>query len=175
QRAGPCDHRWRRSGPPERPQRGECRPVPATHQDRPDVGMAGPGIAGTPGTTGRRPEAKAMSLPPYEARGFARLLAGETLDGELAAMSEPWRSLAAELNELTADERNACFQWAILLRPDRDLLIKAVADQDPTGPPLAPEENIPKRCATLADVRRLITDTTWPWPGWLAAGVLNAL
>jgi hypothetical protein len=116
-----------------------------------------------------------MSIPPYEARVIAGVLVGGTLDGELAVMSEPWRSLAAKLNEQPTDDRNACFHWAILLDPNRDALIKAVADQDLTGPPPDPEGNIPRRCATLADVRRLIADTAWPWPGWLAAGVLNAL
>jgi hypothetical protein len=29
--------------------------------------------------------------------------------------------------------------------------------------------------ATLADVRRVFADTSWPWPGWLAGGSLNAL
>jgi hypothetical protein len=59
-------------------------------------------------------------------------------------------------------------------RPDRDGLVKAVADADPTGPPPG-ADNTPERCATLADLRRLVADTEWPWPGWLAAGVLNAL
>ena len=52
-------------------------------------------------------------------------------------------------------------------------LVKALADIDPTGPP--PEPDPAERCATLADVRRLVADTEWLWPGWLAAGVLNAL
>jgi hypothetical protein len=49
-----------------------------------------------------------------------------------------------------------------------------VANQDPQGPPPV-EEDEPERCATLADVRQMIASTAWPWPGWLAAAVLNAL
>jgi hypothetical protein len=60
-------------------------------------------------------------------------------------------------------------------RSDRYELEKTLADIDPDADPPPEADGTLGRCATLADVRRLVADTEWPWNGWLAAGVLNAL
>jgi hypothetical protein len=112
-------------------------------------------------------------MPPYDAWAVGRLLCGEAVNGELAAVSVPFRRLVNLLADLPVEARQGPFRGFLCGFPEADKIVKAVADADPSGPP--PEADPPERCATLADLRRLVADTKWPWPGWLAAGVLNAL
>ena len=115
-------------------------------------------------------------------------VSGLSLNGTRNALPEPFRSMADHLDAVLVDEdltgtarrealalaRLPAWQAMLAARSDRDELIKALAAADPDAPP--PEaDGTPERCATLADVRRLVADTEWPWEGWLAAGVLNAL
>jgi hypothetical protein len=103
----------------------------------------------------------------------ARLLIGADVDGELATIAEPWRSIVAHLAAQPAHIRPVVWQDWLAGRADRDAIITALAGVEPSGP--APEPEITERCATLADIRQLVGDTRWLWPGWLAAAVLNAL
>ena len=115
-------------------------------------------------------------------------VSGLSLNGTRNALPEPFRSMADHLDAVLVDEdltgtarrealalaRLPAWQAMLAARSDRDELVKALAAADPDAPP--PEaDGTPERCATLADVRRLVADTEWPWQGWLAAGVLNAL
>ncbi len=52
-------------------------------------------------------------------------------------------------------------------------MAKAVSAVDPSGPP--PEDDPAEWPASLGDLRRVVDDLNWPWPGWLASGVLNVL
>jgi hypothetical protein len=112
-----------------------------------------------------------MSISPYDAWVLARLLAGETLDGELANVSESWRPLTEALNNLEADARNPCFQWAILRERDRDGLIKAVGDVGSDDPP--PELGTKRRTAHLGDLAGFQSAGRFIWPNWLVRGHFN--
>ena len=105
---------------------------------------------------------------------FSRVLCGESLNGELDALPEPFGRVARHLDRLAPADRTTAFQGFLAARTDGDEIIRRMADIDPKAPP-PPEAETAGRCATLADLRRLVADTRWPWPGWLAAGVLNAL
>src|SRR5690606_33150655 len=53
-------------------------------------------------------------------------------------------------------------------RTDRGEIIAALAGVDPLGPP--PEAPAAPRFATVADVRRMLSETRWTWPGWIPSG-----
>jgi hypothetical protein len=114
-----------------------------------------------------------MKIRPLESWTIGRLLCGEPSNGELSALDGPFRRLADHLAALPLEARQGAWDGFLCASADPDAVVNAVAGVDPSGPP--PEAEPVSRCATLADVRRLVADTEWPWPGWLAAGVLNAL
>ncbi len=118
-----------------------------------------------------------MSVSLFDAWIVARLLFGQPVtDDELAAASGTIRPLAARLvAEPDPDRRQAIWEGFSLNLRDPAEWRKAVALADRDGPAPIPEANRPPRCATLATVRRIMADTPWPWPGWLAAAVLNSL
>src|SRR5271157_817012 len=78
-------------------------------------------------------------MPPRAAWTLAQSLAGMTLNGELDALAEPWRSMAAHLTGLPPPDRAAAFQAMLVARLDRDELAAAIDAQDPKGPP--PEDD----------------------------------
>jgi hypothetical protein len=103
-----------------------------------------------------------------------KLLVGHSLNGELRDASESIRSLLEYMGSFSeAKTRDVAWQAYLCGRPDRDALIKAVAEADPLGP--APDAETMERCATLEDLRRLVANEEWIWPGWMARGVLNGL
>jgi hypothetical protein len=115
-----------------------------------------------------------MSLSSYDAWVLRRILCVQPVNGEVAGVSEAWRPITERLARAQPGERATLFDGFLTGRPDRREIVASVADTDPTGP--APEVSAARAsAATLADVRRLFADTTWPWPGWLAGGSLNAL
>jgi len=80
-------------------------------------------------------------ISPYNAWALARLLVGHTLNGELLAVSEPFRGLADHLNALPPGDRLAAWEGFRHGRDDGEELIKAIGDIDPEGPaPEAPAE-----------------------------------
>jgi hypothetical protein len=83
--------------------------------------------------------------------------------------------MAEHLEGLPRDDRNGAFAIMVLGRDDGDALVKAVAMADADGPPPQPSPGEDFTCATLADLRQLIADTSWPWEGWIAGASLNAL
>jgi hypothetical protein len=101
------------------------------------------------------------------------LVTGRLLNGEAEAVSEPFKPLVEHLAKLPTEARQGALDGFLCGRSDADELVMALAGVDPSDPP--PENDPEERCATLADLRRLVADTQWPWPGWLAAGVLDAL
>lgn len=78
-------------------------------------------------------------IRPYDAWALARLLAVEAVNGELQDVSELFRPIAEHLAALPLDDRGAALEAYLTGRADRDEIIKALADADPTGP--APESN----------------------------------
>ena len=115
-----------------------------------------------------------MMISPFDAWALARLLADQPLNGELAALPEPWRAMAEHLNGLNAKARKAALDAMLAARPDRDELVKALAAVDPLSP--APAITSPGVAfATLADVAKIVSSQPWLWNGWVALGVLNAV
>lgn len=104
-----------------------------------------------------------MIPTPSEAWVFARFMADQPPNGELAALSEPWRTLAVWLDATSATDRGSILAKFLDGRPDRDDITEAIADQDGMGPAPAP----PRRFATCADVLKLETAVPWAWEGWL--------
>src|SRR5262245_42359538 len=117
-----------------------------------------------------------MSFPSYDAWVLARIMADQPINGEVAWVSEAYRPFAEGLAAARPEERAAMrdgFALSVGVSPE---LSQAIGAADPLGPPPAREEGgRPREDATLADVRRLITDANWPWPGWLAGGALTSL
>ena len=109
--------------------------------------------------------------------GLSRLLSGIPLNGELDAVSGPYRRLLDHLPGLAvADRRGALGGFLIRGTPEEEAaIIKAIADIDPTKPPPA-AANASARCyATLEDIARIVSNQPWLWRGWIASAVLNAL
>jgi hypothetical protein len=106
---------------------------------------------------------------------LARIWAGQDADEAMAGMSATWRRLAERLATAPPEQRQAMLDGFSLSLPDPGAFLKAVALADRDGPAPDPGAARPPRCATLASVRSLMADTPSPWPGWLAAAVLNAL
>jgi hypothetical protein len=87
-------------------------------------------------------------IPPRVARALSRALSGHELNGEADELPEPFRSMVAHLAAATVDdaltgpasqEALAAVRWPLwqamlAALPDRDELIKALADDDPEGP-----------------------------------------
>ena len=96
-------------------------------------------------------------MPPRAAWKLACALAGMDLNGKLDAVAEPWEGMARHLAGLPPPDRAAAFQAMLTARPDRDELVKDVADQRPDEPPPeddgdALEEWEPIRLGTLPPV-----------------------
>lgn len=108
-----------------------------------------------------------MMMPRPDVSTFSRLLCVEAVNGELAAVSEPFRPLAGFLADLRLEDRQGAWDAFLCGRDDRDALVKSIADCDPSGPIPGPEE--PERWATAADVRLLMTESRWAWQGWIPA------
>jgi hypothetical protein len=61
----------------------------------------------------------------------------------------------------------------LIMRPDRDELVDALAAIDLLAPPPVTVAATP--FATLADVARVVSAQPWLWKGWIASGVFNAV
>jgi hypothetical protein len=63
------------------------------------------------------------------------VLTGHDLNGELQAVSEPFRQIAERLASLPLEDRLAVWEAFLCDREDRDRLILALANVDPEGTP----------------------------------------
>ncbi len=107
-------------------------------------------------------------IPRRAAWTLSRTLAGIELNGELEAIPEPYRTMAARLNERPATDRVAAFEDMLTAWLDRDELVKALADEDPAGPPPeghgdSVDEWEPIRLGTLPPVELFPLDVL-PYP-----------
>ena len=103
----------------------------------------------------------------YDAWVFASLLSGQTLNGEIDAVSSHLKRMVEFLNGLKKESRQAAWLAMMAARDDSEKLIQAVADQDPSKPP--PAVNEPVEYATVADVRKTMAVIRWNWEGWIPA------
>jgi hypothetical protein len=95
-------------------------------------------------------------MTPFDAWTLRRLLCGHELNGELEAVSGPFRPLAVLLAETPVEVRVDAWGGFLCARDDADELIAALAAVDPDGS--APEARPPRRPASLADLRRTTAD-----------------
>lgn len=103
-----------------------------------------------------------------------RLLVGHgPADEDLQALPPSLRGVARHLAALDVASRLTAWGGYLAGRDDAAQLVAAVVAADPEGP--APEPGTSTRCAHLGHMRRLVANSRWPWPGWLAAAVLNGL
>ena len=121
-----------------------------------------------------------MKISPREAWIIARLLCGRSTapDGQIEPLDESDRifPLADQLRATELKLRTSIWKGFLAAQADRDDWTAPVGDAIPTDPP-PPEDPRPalRRRADLGSIKRLMADTVWPWPGWLAGGVLNTL
>ena len=123
-----------------------------------------------------------MKISPREAWIISRLLCGRVTvpDGQVEPLDESdrVRPLADQLRSSELRFRFSIWKGFLTGRTDRDDWRLPVGDADPAGPP-PPEGDGPggedEPLATLDDIKQMVSDTSWPWPGWLAGGVLNTL
>ncbi len=73
-------------------------------------------------------------MTPLDAWVLARLSCGQSVNGELADVSEPFKGIADHLNGLPLADRQSPWNGFLASRPDQEAVIRAVADQDPEGP-----------------------------------------
>src|SRR5262249_23165356 len=97
----------------------------------------------------------------YDTWVLSRVMTSQTLNGELNQTPEAWRPLGECLAELPPDRRTDALGHELLTQSDRDAVIRAIADADPSGPPPAPEADGepddgwgPLRLPTLPPVER---------------------
>jgi hypothetical protein len=116
-----------------------------------------------------------MKISPRDGWIIARLLCGRGTAPLVE--SDRIRPLADRLRDTEPSHRGATWKGFLTGRPDREDWSGPVGDADPAAPP--PEEESAsvggRPRANLDDLKRMAADTSWPWPGWLAGGVLNAL
>jgi hypothetical protein len=109
----------------------------------------------------------------FDAWALGRPLCRQSVNGELDAMIEPWRSMAIYLDALPPVDRPTAWQAMLAARPERAELVTEMAAVNPLGP--APPSAAAGAFATLADVAKIVSAQPWLWKGWLALGVLNAV
>jgi putative DNA primase/helicase len=120
-----------------------------------------------------------MKPAPRDAWVFARLVAGQAINGDLATVSESLRPLAERLASTPPEGRQSLWDGFLLGQPDRDDIIRHVAGSDPTGPapgPLAvgepgkPTAPVVKLiCAADIEPR----EVEWHWDGRVPLGMLT--
>lgn len=116
-----------------------------------------------------------MNPRPAELYALACLVAGEPANGELQALTGPFRRLAEQMTNLPPEARRVALDGFLAARDDADAVVKALAGIDPAGPPPEAETTDGPQFATLADIARIVSNQPWLWRGWLAAGVLNVV
>jgi hypothetical protein len=104
---------------------------------------------------------------------FARMVSGQSVNGELQAVSRPFLGIARHLNGLPSEFRSVAWKGFLASRDDTDSINLALSAIDPEGPP--PEADTLASYATLADIARVVADQEPLWPGWINRGVLNVV
>jgi hypothetical protein len=103
-------------------------------------------------------------ISPSNAWVFARLVSGQSLNGQVATLPEAFKRMGEHLEKLPLNARPAAWHAMIQARPDGNELVMAVADVDPLGPR---PETPPRQYATAADVGQGLSGGPWIWDGWI--------
>ncbi len=102
----------------------------------------------------------------YDTWLLRRVVAGMPLDGEVEGLSAVPRSMAVHLAGLPPEDRRAAWEAMLAALPNADELVLALAAVDPLAPaPPPPAQAV--GFATLADIRRAMTDVRWVWQNWI--------
>lgn len=117
----------------------------------------------------------AMSATTYDAWVLSRVMGGVAVEDEAAGVSSRFKGLVEGLKQAGPEERMLMLYGFSRSLDDPTGLLQAIADTDPYKPPPETEAPGTARGATLADIRRIMDDQPWPWPGWLAGGALTVL
>ena len=115
-----------------------------------------------------------MKISSYDAWVLARILTGGSIDGELAGMSDAYRSLARTLLEREGKDRKAFFCNYLRQRKDADALLGAIEAADPRSPappPVRANARLPVRLTSAADIR--VRAVEWLWDGRVPLGMLS--
>jgi hypothetical protein len=113
-----------------------------------------------------------MMRPSY-AWALNRVLANLPLNGETAALPEPYKAMAEHLEALPAKGRKAAFDAMLAARSDRDELVNAMAavrpeDPQPEGTACGPS---PVVMRAASEIRPLAVE--WLWEPRLPLGMLS--
>lgn len=112
-------------------------------------------------------------IRPVEAWAIRRQLVGLHLNGEMNSLADPFLSLAAHLAGLPVEGRTIAVSGFLCGRPDREAIRTAIEAADPDGP--EPVEQEEERFATVADIRRGLSDSPWTWQSWIPSGGIFGL
>ena len=115
-----------------------------------------------------------MKISSYDAWVLARILTGGSIDGELAGMSDAYRSLARTLLEREGKDRKAFFCNYLRQRKGADALLSAIEAADtrsPAPPPVRANARLPVRLTSAADIR--VRAVEWLWDGRVPLGMLS--
>ena len=106
-----------------------------------------------------------MTIQPPDAWTLRRVLADLPLNGELATLPEPLKTMAEHLAGLDKKARPAAWKAMLAARVDREELIKTLEAIDPNGPP--PATVAKRRSAHLGDLTTSQNAGRFVWPGWI--------
>jgi hypothetical protein len=114
----------------------------------------------------------------YDAWALRRLLTGDPVYGELQVVSEPFRPLAVRLASLPMEARQTALDGFLAAREDRDKIIMALADGDPSGsapePGTADGPAAPRRRFKMTRAADLICrPVDWLWRHRVPRGTLT--
>ena len=121
-----------------------------------------------------------MKPLPRDAWVIARLISGQSVNGELATVSEPFRPLAECLAKCRVEGRQYLWDGFLTAQSNhRDDIIRDVADADPEGPapeelavdpPLKPNAIVVKMTCAADVIPRKVE---WLWHGRVPLGMLT--
>jgi hypothetical protein len=104
---------------------------------------------------------------------LAALCTGQPVDGELARVSRPFRTVAVLLAGMPPPARRSHLGFFLLGRPDGAALLDDLKRVDPRGP--APADEPSRLTAHLGDLAAYQGAGRFIWPGWLVRGHFNLL
>jgi hypothetical protein len=115
----------------------------------------GKNMIGTDGAAGPRA---------HDAWALRRLLTGQDLNGELESVSGPFRAIARRLAGLAPEDRLPVWEGFLDGQPDRDDILRALAEVDPLGPPPAADADDPAEDEGWGPMRLKALPRAAPFP-----------
>jgi hypothetical protein len=112
-------------------------------------------------------------IRPFDAWAIRKALVGHRLNGEMDALAEPFQGLAALMAGAPVKGRQLVLRGFLCGRPDWESIRAAIEDANPDGPEPGGEER--ERFATVADIRRGLSQAPWTWEGWIPSGGMFGL